>query len=161
MLGTWLFFNKFIFFFSFTVFGRTYFPYLGKICFSSQISMKHLWLVKRNDCYIFTEDQYEIQEQQIVIVITQTRGKLLRCIYWCSPHHTSKIIIILMIRNRKLFWIFRKKLFWERGNRYDFTAIIFSNCLNHRCILCFGWKSWSRKLFAFLMYPPDAVVDVM
>ena len=68
-------FKKIYFLFSFTLFGWTYFQYLGKICFCSQNSMKHLWLVKRNDCYIFTEDRYGIQDQQIVIVIIQDRGK--------------------------------------------------------------------------------------
>ena len=68
-------FKKIYFLFSFTLFGWTYFQYLGKICFCSQNSMKHLWLVKRNDCYIFTEDRYGIQDQQIVIVIIQDQGE--------------------------------------------------------------------------------------
>ena len=46
--------------------------YLGEICFCSEISMKHFWLLNRNNCYIFTEDRYGIQvDEQFVIVITQ------------------------------------------------------------------------------------------
>ena len=58
--------------------------YLGEICFCSEISMKHFWLLNRNNCYIFTEDRYGIQvDEQFVIVITQDWEKY-RGWYWFS-----------------------------------------------------------------------------